>query len=398
MTSVSDIPDEIDDVNMEFNWAERRPPKWFLRAVITVLVSVGLFQLAESMLVAVRDLLVMVLVAFFVSFAVEPAADWFESKGLRRGAATGLVFVGLLITLGLFVWLMSGLVIDQVRTLVDDLPGKIETATDWANRRFDANITTDQIIDQVRSYQGDVAKAAGDVGGRVVSVTGSVLSVVFQTFTVGLFAFYLTADGPKLRRSVCSVLPPRRQRVVLTLWELAIHKTGSYLYSRALLAALASVAASIAFAIIGVPSPVPLALWLGVISQFIPVVGTYIGGLVPLVIALIDRPVSALWVLAFVIGYQQIENYFFAPRITAETMEIHPAVGFGAVIAGGSILGPIGTLLALPAAAIIQAFASTYLERHDIEELEAFEARRPGGAHRKSADAVERVETELDDT
>ena len=83
-----------------------------------------------------------------------------------------------------------------------------------------------------------------------------------------------------------------------------------------------------------------------------PVVGTYIAGALPTLIALAVDPVDALWVLGFALVYQQVENYLFAPRISARTMSLHPAVAFGSVIAGGGLFGPVGALLALPAAAV----------------------------------------------
>ena len=104
------------------------------------------------------------------------------------------------------------------------------------------------------------------------------------------------------------------------------------------------------------------------LSQFVPVVGTYLAGALPVIIALIDQPIEAVWVLIAIFVYQQIENYLLAPPITAHTMDIHPAVAFGAVIAGASILGPVGALLALPAGATLQAFVSTYVNRHDVVE------------------------------
>ena len=109
---------------------------------------------------------------------------------------------------------------------------------------------------------------------------------------------------------------------------------------------------------------------MGITSQFIPTVGTYIGGALPLLVALTEGPVAAGLTLAFVLVYQQIENYVLSPRITARTMQLHPAVAFGTVIAGASILGGIGALLALPAAAIIQAIGSTYFRRHEVVSSE----------------------------
>jgi len=193
---------------------------------------------------------------------------------------------------------------------------------------------------------------------------------VFQAFTVALFTFYLVADGPRLRRTICSLLRPERQREVLRAWELAIDKTGGYIYSRSLLAGLSALATWIALSIIGVPYALALALWVGIISQFVPVVGTYIAGALPVVIAGLNEPVDIIWTLAFIIVYQQIENYLLAPRITAHTMELHPAVAFGTVIAGAALIGPVGAVLALPAAAVGQAFVSTYIQRHDVVESE----------------------------
>jgi predicted PurR-regulated permease PerM len=109
-------------------------------------------------------------------------------------------------------------------------------------------------------------------------------------------------------------------------------------------------------------------------------VGTYIAGALPTLVALAVSPADALWVLGFALVYQQIENYLFAPRITARTMALHPAVAFGTVIAGAGLIGPVGANLALPAAAVIQAVGSTYIERHPVVDthMTAVPDSRPG--------------------
>lgn len=358
--------DDREADGVRWVWQQRGLPRWFWRAVLYVLVGVAAFTVTKAVLTALRDLLVILFVSLFLSFAIEPAVDWLANRGWRRGAATALVFVVVTVVGGVMVWLVVDLLVRQISDLVADAPRLIRNATDWVNRRFDANITSDRIVEQVRRYQDNIASTAGNVGGRVLSVTGSLLGVVFQGLTVGLFSFYLIADGPKLRRSICSVLPPRRQRMVLQLWELAITKTGGYLYSRALLAIVSATAATIGFSVIGLPSPFALAIWMGVVSQFVPVIGTYIGGALPVLIALLTDPIDALWVLGFLLVYQQLENYFLAPRITAKTMDIHPAVAFGAAFAGVAVIGPIGALLALPVAAIVQAFVSSFLHRYEL--------------------------------
>ncbi len=349
-----------------WEWNDRRVPRWFPRAVLYVVLAFVGYAVARALFTRLSDLIVIVVVAFFVSFAVEPAVDWLADRGWRRGAATGVVFILIAVVGGLLVFVVVNLVVQQISTLIDDAPNHIRKATNWVNGRFNTHITTDSIINQIKRYQGGFANTASDVGSRVLSVTGSVLTVIFHGFTVALFSFYLVAEGPKLRRNICSLLPPARQRLVLSLWEIAIRKTGGYLYSRILLATVTTVCGTIAFSIIGLPSPLALAVWAGVVAQFVPVIGTYIGGTLPLLIALLNDPARALWVLGYLIVFQQVEIYVLAPRISSKTMAIHPAVAFGSALAGAGILGPVGALLALPAAAIIQAFVSSYVHRHEL--------------------------------
>jgi predicted PurR-regulated permease PerM len=201
---------------------------------------------------------------------------------------------------------------------------------------------------------------------NAVKLSVTVLGGLLQALSVLLFTFYLVADGPRLRRAVCSRLEPDHQRRVLDTWELAVDKTGGYLVSRGLLALLSAFFHWVVFQSLGTPAPVALAIWVGLISQFLPVVGTYVAGVLPVVITFIDSPRKALIVLVFIVVYQQIENYVFAPRITARTMELHPAVAFGAALAGAAVLGPVGAILALPAAAMATAIAGAWGPRHDV--------------------------------
>ncbi|MFN0091554.1 MAG: AI-2E family transporter [Acidimicrobiales bacterium] len=340
-------------------------PPWARRAIALFWLSgVGVFA-AFWLLARLQSLIVILLVSLVLSFALEPVVNRLESLGIRRGVGVLLSFVGLTALLALFGYAMATLVNEQVVNLIDKGPRYIQSAQDWANRTFDANINTEDLIAQFQEG-GSLGRLATNLAGNIYDIGARVLALLFQALTVLLFTFYLVADGPRLRRTICSMFPPDRQRELLRVWEIGIEKTGGYIVSRALLALLSTLFHSLAFAAIGVPSPLPLALWVGVISQFVPVIGTYLAGVLPLLIAVVERPVSAPWVLVVIVIYQQLENYLLAPRITASTMEIHAAVAFGSVIAGAAILGPIGALLALPIAATTQAFVSTYVRRHEV--------------------------------
>ena len=98
-------------------------------------------------------------------------------------------------------------------------------------------------------------------------------------------------------------------------------------------------------------------------SQFIPAIGAYVAGVLPVLVALLHDPRTGLWILIVIVVYQQLENYLLSPRITAHSMEIHVALAFGAVIAGTALLGIVGAFLALPVAATAQAFTTSWLDR-----------------------------------
>jgi predicted PurR-regulated permease PerM len=344
--------------------------KWVTRSIYTFLFAAAALIVAWWILIRVRGLLIILLVAFFASFALEPAVAWLAKRGWKRGLATGFVlFMGLVLGL-LFMISIGSLVASQVADLVERGPRLLNEATNWVNKTFGTDLNTTSLSEAITGADDTVRQAATNIGKSALSVTASLVGVIFQMFTIGLFAFYLTADGPRVRSTICSYLPPKHQKMVLDLWEVAIDKTGGYLYSRALLATLSAVFMIGFLIIIDVPYPVALGVWLGVTSQFIPTVGTYIGGALPVLIALLNSPIDGILVLAYIILYQQFENYVFAPRITARTMSMHPAVAFGGVILGASILGGIGALLALPAVAIIQAIITTYARRHEVIESE----------------------------
>ncbi|HLA67651.1 MAG TPA: AI-2E family transporter [Acidimicrobiia bacterium] len=340
-------------------------PRWIPRLlVIIVLIAVGLFS-TYHILRRLRSLLVIIGISLFLSVALEPGVKFLAKRGWRRGIATGVMFLALVASVGLFIGLMVPLIIDQVSKLVTKLPEYVDQASTFL-ARFGIDFSSAKLAEAVQNVNRDLNSFATDIAGGIFGVGQALLSTVFQLLTIGLFTFYMTADGPKLRRTVCSVLPADRQTEVLRVWEIAIDKTGAYFYSRTLLAGFSAAIGWAVFTVVGIPYALALALWMAVLSQFVPVVGTYLGGALPLLIALLESPGKAIAVVIYVVVYQLLENYLLAPRITARTMALHPAVAFGAAIAGGTLLGVPGTLMALPAAATIQAFVTTYVDRHQV--------------------------------
>jgi predicted PurR-regulated permease PerM len=347
-------------------------PEWIPRLVATVIVSVLAIAFTIFLVTKLRGLIALVLVALFLSFALEPFVNRLVNRGWKRGVATGVILFGFVLALVLLIGAMVPLVLQQINEVIRQAPTWLTSLTDRLESWFGVSISQADLLDELKSTNGLLANYATNFAGNIFVISKQILTTVFQVFGVLLFTFYFVADAPRLRRVICSFLPPKSQRIVLSTWELAIDKTGGYMTSRALLGLLSSVATFLVLTLLGVPFAIPLALWMGIVSQFMPVIGTYIAASLPLAVALIAQPKAFLPLLLFILVYQQIENYIFAPRITARTMELHPAVAFAAVIAGASVAGVAGALLALPLAAILQESTREYLKRHELVESKLF--------------------------
>ena len=363
----------MDDVSSEETPSQKVPP-WLFRAILTGAAALGGLYVLGWLIEELKTLIVIVLVSFFLSFALEPAVNRMERVGIRRGMGTGIMFLALLAAVGLFLWAIGTVLADQIGEFADDAPDYINDIEDWVEDTFDIEVDAQGLLDEFQEG-GAVANLATRLADNLINLGATVLQVLFQILTIVLFTFYLVAEGPKLRRNICSLLSPEHQRQVLSIWNLAIDKTGGYIYSRLILAAISFLAHWLVFWLVDAPFPVPMAMWVGLISQFVPVIGTYIAGALPVLIGLLGKPSTGLAILIAIVVYQQVENYLLQPKATAHTMEIHVTVAFGAVIAGGLLLGAVGAVLALPAAATVQAFLSSYLERHEVvQELEDAEA------------------------
>jgi len=335
-------------------------------AIGAVLVTLASLWFLDSQ----RSLVGYLIMAGLIALALEPAVIWFHEKhGWRRGSGTGLLLVGLFLALVVLVVGLASVLARETTQVVGELPSYVDKINAFTRDHFDTTVVSasqrlaavnaaTHVEDYLKEHQADV------LGGIASGV-----SAIFSLFTVGLFTFYMTAQGPQMRRALLSRMPPERQQRVLFAWETAIKRMGGYLYSRLLLAVINGVLMYITLKVLGVPYALPLAMLSAFIAEFIPIVGTYIGGALPLVVALAEQgPTAAIVVLIEIVVYQQVENYFLSPRIAAKTIELNPGVAFGAALAGGAVGGFVGAFFALPIAATIQAFLSEYSTSYEVTE------------------------------
>jgi predicted PurR-regulated permease PerM len=345
---------------------ERSVPPWMSRAIALAAGWVVLLFAAYWALQRLRTLLVILLVALFLSLAMEPAVDRLARRGWRRGSATALVLGGVLAFTVVFMAAAGSIIVGQTGDLVDHAPKYVRDFERFVNDDLGIDFDAGSIVRELRESKGGLNANTSDIVSSAVDVALAVGRGLLYFATVLIFAFYMTADGPRMRRAICSRLPRARQEIVLDTWEIAIDKTGGYLYSRGIQAAISAAVTSIFLFALGVPYALALGLWVGIVSQFIPTVGTYIAMVLPVLVAFKESPAEALYVLAFLVLYQQFENYVLGPRVTKHSMDVHPALAIGTVFAGGLLLGGVGAILALPATAVIQAIISGYTTERDI--------------------------------
>jgi len=338
---------------------------WRVGLVVLALVALGL--VLRFFVQDAGSVIFTVLMSWFAAIAMAPLVNRLSHR-MNRGFATALVLLAFLALAAVFLLAFGALLVDQFVQLVTRIPDLIESAVTWVNVTFSTQLTREGILASIGGGGGDVdfGSMAARLGPSLVGYVTSFLGSVFGLFTFGLFTFYFSARMPELERWVTSLFPARSQSVVANVWHLTAQKTGGYVGARVVLALLSSVCSGIVFAIIGMPYWLPLAMWTGIVAQFVPTIGTYVAITLPALVGLLS-PNPWIGVIALVWGllYQQTENLTIEPRISARAVDVNPAVSFGAVLLGTALFGIAGAFLAVPVVAMLLALLSIYGRRYD---------------------------------
>jgi predicted PurR-regulated permease PerM len=353
--------------------AERAPltdvrldPRNAARVTAAVL---GVFVVAAFLTFVVRDggsIIFTVLMAWFISIAMEPAVRRL-SRHMRRGAATGLVMLAFVLFAVVFSVAFGQLLVEQIATLLKALPDLVKSVIEALNQRLGTSYKLTDILSNLNITQDQVNQYATQILGGVLSLIGTVFGAFFSLFTLGLLTFYLSADGPRLRRWVAQLFSARAQGIWLTVWDTTAAKTGGYVGARVVLAFINSATSAVVFLVIGMPSWLALAIWTGIVAQFVPTIGTYIAIALPVLVGLLSpNPVIGVIALVWAVLYQQVENLTLEPRISAKATDVHPAVAFAAVLLGAALFGVAGAVLAVPVVAMLLSLVAIYVQRHEL--------------------------------
>jgi predicted PurR-regulated permease PerM len=328
---------------------------------VVLTVSVLVFALVQA-----RGLVSMLIISLFFGIALDPGVTWLSRKyGWHRGVATGAIFAALALFVVVMIFVLIPAIVQVSDRIATQLPGWLNSAEDT----FNITIGDGEHTDVGREFKDAATQWAEASWQSILGFAGSAFGLVFQSFTIAMFTFYFAADAPKIRDSMLRRLTPERQERLGWAWDTAVQQTGGYFYSRLLLMLINGGLFFIAMLLVGVPWVValPMSVFEGFVAEFIPAIGTYLGAAVPVLVTLgLVGLGPAVALIVWTVIYQQVENYFLSPKISARTMELNGGVAFGAALAGGAIGGPMGAFMALPIAAWITSFLEQFSHTYPL--------------------------------
>ncbi|OUV51900.1 MAG: hypothetical protein CBC75_06590 [Actinomycetales bacterium TMED115] len=342
-------------------------PTFLRRSVLIILVGILLFQILEWSALRLAGFLFNLLLAWLLAISFDPLVSGLAKRGLPRALATAIVAVGVIAGIVIFLVLFGGALASQATALVLSVPFLIVDVVSWLNGTFDARIDPAEITSNLNLTTQQLADLAGSLAGGLLGIISGVFGAIFSFVTIIVFSFYFSASAPQIKRFLASWLKPERQVVFIEVWDISVRKAGGFVISKLVLATVAAAAHVAFFWIIDIPYWLPMGIFAGFVSQFIPTIGTYIGIIVPAFFAAFNDPWDVLWIVLFATIYQQIENYIFSPRISTATMAINSGVALASVFIGAALFGPIGAIIGIPVIAIVIAVIETYGRRYELD-------------------------------
>jgi predicted PurR-regulated permease PerM len=301
----------------------------------------------------IREVVGLVLIAVFFALAIAPAVNWLSDRKVPRWAAILIVYLGIgagIFGIGL---LMVPPIVKGVDRLSSDVPGYVDDLREnEAFRKYDNKY---DITDKLKQQADQLPTKLGDAAGTLRDVTVGVFDRFVQLFSILVITFLLLMDGSKILEFFYRQMPDERETRIRTVASDISDAISGYVFGNFVISILAGTVTYITLTILDVPFAVPLAVLFG-FFDLIPLIGATLGGiLIGIVVAFVDFPTALIVWAIVLIGYQQIENNLIQPVVYGRTVQIHPLVVIVAVLIGAALLGVLGVLVAIPAAAALQS-------------------------------------------
>nr|WP_208381159.1 AI-2E family transporter [Paenarthrobacter ilicis] len=325
-------------------------------------VALAVFYIASN----TTQLILWIVAALFIALGLDPVVRWLESRKVPRPA-------GILLSVSVLVLAVAGFFATLIPTIVEQVTEIVRQAPDWIreflNSDFFRNVDSqfgirDRITTELDKFVKD-PEAMGGIFGGVVGFGSTVANGLFGSLIVLVLSLYFLAALPSMKKWAYRLAPRSRRPRVEALSEAITDSVGNYVIGQACVALLNAIFAFIVMTILGVPFSVLLA-FVVLLLAFIPLVGGVIAAVVVILVSLTAGWQTAVVYAIAYFAYLQFEAYFISPRIMQRAVAVPGAVAVISVIAGGSLLGVLGALIAIPtAAAIMLLIKEVFIVRQD---------------------------------
>jgi predicted PurR-regulated permease PerM len=306
----------------------------------------------------VRDALMLVYISALVAIGLSPLVNAIERERLirQRVPRWAAILVIYLFIIGVIVGiaiLVIPPIVTQARELAVELPRLLHQGQQWLMNR---GLLTREISAQEAVQQTATSSGAQDTIGLLVNALWGFVGGVFGVITILVLAFYLLVDSSGLVNVFVRLFPREKRAQVHDACRRVTAKVSAWLGGQLLLAGIIGSTAALGLFLMGVPFFYVLAL-IAAVGEMIPIVGPILSAVPAIAVALSVKPALALGVIAFFFAQQQLENHILVPRIMQRQVGISAVFVIIALLIGGSLLGVIGAILAVPTAAILQVLS-----------------------------------------
>lgn len=319
-----------------------------VRIVVTTVAVLAMFYAIYQ----VRSVLILAIVALFLAVGLDPAVRMLERKGVKRGQAVALIFAATLVFIGGFIAAVVPPLISQVTHFAANLPHYVQDLAN-NNPRIARFVSQNDISQKLQDATSHVPSIIGGSLGKVVGIAGSVASAFFNMLTVLVLTIYFLLSLAKIRDGTLRLVPKSERERVAALVDPILEKVGAYVAGNIATSLIAGVVSFVFLLSAHIPYPVALALWVA-IADLIPLVGATLGAVPSIIVAFFASPWQGIATVVFFIIYQQVENYYVSPKVMTKAVDVSPAAVLLAALIGAGLLGFVGALMAIPAAAALK--------------------------------------------
>lgn len=314
----------------------------------------------------VELVLVLGLMALLLGTILEGPVRFFQRQRFPRPAAILAVYIIIIGALALLIVAIAPSIGDQVNSFVDDVPGQLtELRDDWqaSDNGLLSGLGVGVVDRAIELIEGDEeVSISQDAVDRAIPLVTSITGGLVGMVTLLVMTFYYLLEKRLLRDLILDALSPRVRDRVDGLWTEVENKVGGWMRGQLLLCLIIGTIATVAYGIIGLDFWPLLGLWAG-LTEIVPIVGPWLGGIPAVLIALTMSWELAITTAIIIVAMQTLENWILVPRVMKGAVGLTPLTVFVAILAGTQFMGVVGALLAIPIAATIQVILTDVLAR-----------------------------------